>query len=622
MNQLLVKGIPWNWSSECEAAFCQLKSMLSSDLLLTHYDPKLQLVVAADASAYGVGAVLLQVFPDGTEKAVMHASRTLTPAEKRYGQIEKEALALVFAVRRFHKFIYGRKFQLLTDHKPLLSIFGSKTGIPAHSANRLQRWALTLLGYDFEIQYRKTEIFGQADALSRLISDYPSSKEETVIAAVATKDYALETLTSVVRALPVTALDIQRATKEDPVLQQAMNFVSSSWPTKELAGDMKQLYNRRDSLCVVSDCLMFGDRVVVPYRLRSPLLRQFHSGHPGMNRMKSIARSFAYWPGLDDDIEAYVKRCASCQNAAKNPARLAPVPWPQPDKPWSRLHIDYAGPVNGIYYLVLVDAYSKWPEIVPVTSPTTFRTLEILKNVFSQHGLPETIVSDNGSQFTSREFQTYCIEHCITHIRSPPFHHQSNGQAERFVDTFKRALLKARGEETSAEVIRKFLFTYRTTPNNAVPNHQSPAEALMGRQLRTIHHALQPKNLAAQEALPVKHGSSFREGSTVYVRDYRQNRDTWIAGNISKRRGHVLYEIAVANERWIGHKNQIPLRNVPENEESQNCLPLDLLLDTFKIPTKPPERIKDHETVQPRRRSTRKRKLTVRFQINPMNSRY
>nr|VZI43738.1 unnamed protein product [Spirometra erinaceieuropaei] len=180
LNRLLQKDAPWCWSPDCEKAFAQLKSMLSSDLLLTHYDPTLPIVVAADASNHGVRAVISHTFFDGSEKAIMHAFRTLTPAEKNYGQIEKEALALVFAVKKFHKLLYGRHFTLLTDHKPLLSIFGSKKGIPVYSASRLQRWAIILIGYDFDIRYCRTTDFGQADALSRLISNQQEPEEDVV----------------------------------------------------------------------------------------------------------------------------------------------------------------------------------------------------------------------------------------------------------------------------------------------------------------------------------------------------------------------------------------------------------------------------------------------------------
>ncbi|BHF58772.1 hypothetical protein SprV_0100172700 [Sparganum proliferum] len=212
LNRLLQKNAPWFWSSDCEKAFDQLKSMLSSDLLLTYYDPTLPIVAAADASNHVVGTVISHSFPDGSEKAIMHASRTLTPAEKNYGQIEKEALALVFAVKKFHKLLYGRLFTLLTDHKPLLSIFGSKEGIPVYSAGRLQRWATILLGYDFDIRYCRTTDFGQADALSCLIYNQREPDENTVIAAISIKDDVRRQLSDAIRGIPVTAADIRRAT--------------------------------------------------------------------------------------------------------------------------------------------------------------------------------------------------------------------------------------------------------------------------------------------------------------------------------------------------------------------------------------------------------------------------
>lgn len=143
LENLLRKDVPFKFNDECKASFAKFKEMLKSDLVLTHYDPNLPIIVAADASGYGIGAAILHEFPDGSQKVIAFASRSLSKAERNYGQIEREALALIFAVTKFHRFIYGRHFILETDHKPLLTIFGSKKGIQAHSANRLQRWALT-----------------------------------------------------------------------------------------------------------------------------------------------------------------------------------------------------------------------------------------------------------------------------------------------------------------------------------------------------------------------------------------------------------------------------------------------------------------------------------------------
>jgi transposase InsO family protein len=626
LNRLLQKDAAWCWSAECEKSFNRLKSMLSSDLLLTHYDPSLPIVVAADASNYGVGAVISHTLPDGSERAVAHASRTLTPAEKNYGQIEKEALAIIFAVKKFHKFLWGRHFTLLTDHKPLLSIFGSKKGIPVYSANRLQRWATILLGYDFTIQYRHTEEFGQADGLSRLINNHHVEQEDTVIAAISMENDVRRLLSDAVRGLPVTAADVRRATDSDPVLKQTIAYVQTKWPKGPFSGELHQLYCRRESLSVVDSCLMSADRVVVPTSLRPSVLRQFHSGHPGISRMKAVTRNYVYWPGLDAQIESLVKRCSRCQQAAKLPPRQDPVPWEPPQSPWSRVHIDFAGPIDGTWYLIMVDAYSKWPEVVALSSPTTTATISVLRRSFSEHGFPEVLVSDNGTQFTSAQFADFCARASIQHIRSPPYHPQSNGQAERFVDTFKRALLKSRGEGTTDEMIQEFLLAYRTTPNPSAPEGRTPSEALMGRRLRTMHQSLIPVEVKTKPRRTK--GDKFVSGTPVYARDYRPGHHKWAEATASGQRGKVLYDVAVNGETWVRHRNQLRPRyttNIPEN--GQQTIPLNILFDTFAIPTPTPPTAATMETIPdtsllPRRWSSRIRRKTRRLQLDPRTKRY
>ena len=129
------------WTPECQTAFYQIKKALTSDLFLTHYDPKLEIIVASDTSSYGVGACIQHKMPDGTKKPVAHASKTLLPTEKHYSQIEKGALeiTIIFAVTKFHRYLHGRYFTLQTDHKPLITIFGTKKCLPIYTANRLLR---------------------------------------------------------------------------------------------------------------------------------------------------------------------------------------------------------------------------------------------------------------------------------------------------------------------------------------------------------------------------------------------------------------------------------------------------------------------------------------------------
>ena len=152
LNELLKKRQKWIWSKECQSAFEEIKKCLLSDLALAHFDPQKELIVASDASDYRLGAVLLHRLEDGSTKPIAHASRSLLPAERNYSQIEKESLAIIYAIKKFHRFNHGRIFTLQTDHKPLLTIFGSKKGIPTHTANRLQRWSIILLNYNFKME--------------------------------------------------------------------------------------------------------------------------------------------------------------------------------------------------------------------------------------------------------------------------------------------------------------------------------------------------------------------------------------------------------------------------------------------------------------------------------------
>ncbi|PIO77383.1 integrase core domain protein [Teladorsagia circumcincta] len=226
-----------------------------------------------------------------------------------------------------------------------------------------------------------------------------------------------------------------------------------SWSAKP-EGNMRDWKALRHALSK-DGCLYVGHRIVIPKSLRGKVLKQLHKGHPGMTRMKMLARGYVYWMNINRDIDENVHHCSYCQETAKMPRKTALNSWPDGKKLWNRVHIDYAGPINGMMYLVVVDSYSKWPEVSEMSSSTTKATLRELKMLFARYGNPKVIVSDNGTQFTSREFKEFCDEEGIEHIRSPPFHPQSNGQAERFVDTLKRSLLKLKEGERFPDAMRR-----------------------------------------------------------------------------------------------------------------------------------------------------------------------
>ena len=170
MNQFLCQQTKWKWSQECELSFQKLKDQLSSDQVLAHYDSTLPVHLACDVSQYGVGAVISHLMPDGMECPIAHGSRTLTKAERNYAQIEREAAAIIFGIKKFHSYIYGRKFTLITAHKLLTTIFSPKSSLPALAAARLQRWAIILSTYQYDVEFRPTDKHANADGLSRLLS--------------------------------------------------------------------------------------------------------------------------------------------------------------------------------------------------------------------------------------------------------------------------------------------------------------------------------------------------------------------------------------------------------------------------------------------------------------------
>ncbi|CAI5445708.1 unnamed protein product [Caenorhabditis angaria] len=631
LDALTKKDVIFKWTPECQSALDKIKAKLLSNQLLVHFDPELRTIVAGDASQYGVGAVLLHEMPDGSYKAVAHASRTLTPAQKGYSQTEKEALALVFAMQKFHRYVHGRKFTLRTDHRPLLSIFGSKTGIPVHSANRLQRWALILLNYDFEIEYINTQNFGYADALSRLIAAQQLEEEDRVIASIeadVTADFAANC-----NSLPVTSETIQKATIADPLLVQVSDHIQSGqWPKIKPDSPLWHYYNRRESLTMVQNCLLFSDRIIIPKTLQNRVLQNLHKAHPGQTRMKMLARSFVYWPNIDSQIEQLVRNCPRCASAAKNPVKTELKTWPTPNSAWTRVHADFAGPMNGTYYLVIVDAFSRWPEIFALKQITTSATISVLRQVFSRFGNPTTLVTDNGTQFTSAAFENFCTSNGIEHLRSPPYHPQSNGLAERFVDTLKRSLLKLQGEERTADTLQTFLQVYRSSPCPSNTEHRSPAELFLQRTIRTplslmkptVEQPRLPGNTSAENQFNRHHGARHRKfdiNDAVFVRDFRDTKSTWIPGIVINRHGNVKYTVRADGHDWIRHINHMRPRD--------NITAVNSLLDDFDLPLFPKAESPQPQPVilplnspPPLRRSTRIRKPATRLVIEPHRLKY
>nr|XP_006817281.1 PREDICTED: uncharacterized protein K02A2.6-like [Saccoglossus kowalevskii] len=230
--------------------------------------------------------------------------------------------------------------------------------------------------------------------------------------------------------------------------------------------ELGSFYHHKDEITIYQGCLMWGLRVIIPNKLHNYVLEELHSGHQGIVKMKALARSYVWWPGIDKDIEQITKKCPGCQQNQPMP-KVAPLhPWEWPTSPWQRIHVDYAGPFQGQMFLVVIDAHSKWSEVVPTSTTTATKTIEILRTIFARFGIPETLVSDNGSQFVSDEFTDFMKRNGIKHIISAPYHPSTNGFAERSVNSFKQALKSIKEEkETVQKKLLQYLMLYRNTPH-------------------------------------------------------------------------------------------------------------------------------------------------------------
>ena len=277
-------------------------------------------------------------------------------------------------MKKFHSYLYGRKFTLITDHKPLLTLLHEHHAIPTTTSCRIQRWALTLSMYEYSVSFKPSTSHLNADALSRLpLSDVPVD--------------------------PITVNEIRNWTQRDPTLAKVHHFIMSGWPNELNTTDVSLVpYWTQEGI------ILWGNRVVVPPQGRDYILEELHAGHPGIALMEKIARMFVWWPHMDSNIETCVKSCSECQS--QRPA--SPIhPWMWPTRPWYRLHLDFAGPFMSHMFLIVIDAHSKWLEVRVMDSTTSSAVISTLRGIFAQFGLPSVIVTDNGRNFTSTEFHKF-----------------------------------------------------------------------------------------------------------------------------------------------------------------------------------------------------------------------
>ena len=466
LRDLLHKDVVWLWGPDQQIAFETLKSDLASNDTLAMYSPERETIVSADSSSYGLGACLEQRQDDGNFRPVAYASRSLTPTERRYAQIEKEALAITWALEHWSNYLIGMKFKVQSDHKPLIPLFSTK--LIDELPIRIQRFRLRLMGYMFDIVHVAGKDLNTADTLSRAPLPTTDGNSDTtdllvnaVLVTLPMSDHKLE--------------EIRRETKKDENLKLVMHYVRFGWPeTNSLCKTLKPFWIERGHLTVHDDLLMKGSRIIIPDSLRSENLRLLHDGHQGIQKCKQNSEQSVWWPEINKDIEFMVKTCPECcQNSRQKVEPMISSEYPS--RPWQKVAADFFEK-DGEHYLLIVDYYSRDVEISKVSkNVTALQTVSLMKKAFSRHGICDLLMTDNGPQFSADCFKKFAASWGFEHVTSSPLYPQSNGEVERCVQTIKMMMTKCDDEYLG-------LMMYR---NSVLANGFSPAQLSMGRRIKT-----------------------------------------------------------------------------------------------------------------------------------------
>ncbi|XP_042345404.1 uncharacterized protein K02A2.6-like [Plectropomus leopardus] len=471
LNDLLKSDAAWIWDAAQIEAFNKVKQLISTAPTLAFYDVNKPTIVSADASSYGLGGVLLQRHVEGL-KPVAFCSRTLTDAERRYAHIEKDCLAVVWACDRFSTYLYGLdSFTVHTDHKPLAPLINNKDldTVPP----RCQRLLMRLMRYNPAAEYMPGKTLTVADTLSRQPLPAIQSEISELTCDVSVFEDAAHTAWPV---SPSKLEQIKQETSTDYDLQVVSRLVTQGWPkhVRSVPVQAKAYHQWGNSLSTSKGLVLYGDRIVVPHSMRGDILHCLHDGHQGITKCRERARTSVWWPGLESEIQELVTKCPECMQTRPTQRKEPLMTTPLPQRPWQKIGADICEYAKK-NYLIVIDYFSRYLEIAHLPDMTSGTTCARLKNIFARWGCPDELHTDNGRQFSSKEFQSFSVAYDFKHITSSPHYPQSNGEAERAVQTAKRILQQA--DPFLA------LMSYRATPLQATG--ASPAQLMLGRQIKT-----------------------------------------------------------------------------------------------------------------------------------------
>ena len=587
LRKLILKDSHYSPGDPEHAAFDAIKAEFKKKIILPYFDRHKETILQTDASKKGFGAVILQ-----EEQPIYYASRALTSAEKNYQNLEREAQAAVWGMEKFHYFLYGRKFILQTDQKPLVSIFRKHM---IDVSPRIQRITIRAWQYDFVPQHIPGRINVIADSLSRVTPlEFQDSNAEKDILAVNFLQYS---------SIEERERDeMLQETNKDEELQSLKHYISTGWPAKrsQIPVSLHPYWNFRDELTVESGILMKNSKVLIPESLKQKYLKQIHQGHQGIEACRSRAREFIFWVNINSDLKEMVEKCDICQSQQNSTTSIQKYVSEVPPHPWHTLGSDLFY-FQRIDFLVVVDYFSKYLIVRKIPSSTSSAVIKELGMIFSEFGNPLVFRSDNGPCYSSQKFKFFMQNWLVEHRTSSPHYPQSNGLAESMVKVSKNLIEKAIKQDLPWN---RLLLDYRCTPiSSEIP---SPAKILFGRKFQSSISILPSQVLndrisKQREPIAKKEGKFY--ASTQDFQDrikalpFEAGQNVWLQNSDSrkfeeavirekcKEPNSYMVEIPATGQCFRRNSNFIKPRQTDKNSVSTDPLPTTGLPE---IPQEPP----------------------------------
>ncbi|MES9901692.1 MAG: RNase H-like domain-containing protein, partial [Sedimenticola sp.] len=576
LRMLLKKDTLFEWTHQQKEAMDKIRSVLINNPVLKFYDVEKDVTIQCDSSQNGIGACLIQ---EG--HPIAYASRALNNAEKHYAQIEKELLSASYAVDRFSQYIYGKAVLIQTDHKPLVAIQNK----PLHKAPpRLQRLLLKLQPYNVTLTFLPGKEMLIADTLSRAFLNETEPEDSDLQKEMNVKVH------TVIENLPVSEQKLseyRESTSKDTELQAVIKTINEGWPHHKKNCDeaTKKYWNVRNELHYSEGILCVSDRLVVPKDQRKNALEKIHESHLGMDKCKSRARTSLYWPYMNADIEQTCSSCCICNKYKVSNQKEPLIPHEVPKRAWEKVGMDIFE-YKAKDYLLVVDYYSKFIEIRHLHGKTAQSIISNVKKIFGVHGIVDEIVSDN-MPFNSAQFREFTRKYDIKLSTSSPTYSQSNGLAERSIQTVKNLLKKA-NDDGKDEFIA--LLEYRNTPITG--SNYSPAQLLMNRMLRD-HIPTKAKLLQPQ--IPVNAKQQLQNKQQQQKRYYDRN-----AKDLKKLKPNDVIRYR-KDEQWKP-ATIVKRQEAPRSYYIQNDTGVTLRRNRrhlMKTNEQPPPRRDDYDTYEP-----------------------